>query len=516
MNYNLALPFAESAQKYAARPAIWADGHQFTYAQARNEVLRLTNWMCRDGLQPKRVGILASRSSDACFGILAATWVGASYFPINLSLPEAGIIGIVQRSALDVLVADATGSKMLTGNVLAACPAKVVARRNCVPSTAGSRIVDFDELPSASKQIELAEVEKDDPGYVIYTSGSTGIPKGVVYPAGGVDQFWRALDEKYALKETDRAAETSATSFDISVYNMFATWRAGACLHIIPPNQVMAPAKFIQKHELTIWYSVPSIAAFMARLGLLKPGAFPTLRQSFFAGEPLPISIAEAWGTAAPNSTISNMYGPTEAQACLGEDYVPGCAVTRDCVAIGWPYTGTKAAIASPELKWLPDGENGELLLGGLQLALGYLDDEEKTRRSYVMVDGERWYRTGDLCYRDGSTGVFHYMGRIDHQVKVLGYRVELGEIETHLREVTGCNTVAAVAWPLVGSSATGVVAFHCAPDVSREFVRDEMKKRVPDYMVPQRIHYMNELPLGSTGKTDRQALLRMLEGGQL
>jgi acyl-CoA synthetase (AMP-forming)/AMP-acid ligase II len=100
--------------------------------------------------------------------------------------------------------------------------------------------------------------------------------------------------------------------------------------------------------------------------------------------------------------------------------------------------------------------------------------------------------------------------------VKILGYRVELGEIESHLREVTDCNTVAAVAWPLVDGSATGVVAFHCAPGITREAVREEMKKRVPDYMVPQRVHYLDDLPLGSTGKIDRKALVRMLDEGQL
>jgi len=131
------------------------------------------------------------------------------------------------------------------------------------------------------------------------------------------------------------------------------------------------------------------------------------------------------------------------------------------------------------------------------------------------MIDGERWYRTGDLSHIDRN-GVIHYLGRIDHQVKVLGYRVELGEIESHLREVTGCNIVAAVAWPLVDSSATGVTAFHCALGITREVIREEMKKRVPDYMVPVRVYCLDDLPLGSTGKTDRNALVRMLDEGKL
>jgi acyl-CoA synthetase (AMP-forming)/AMP-acid ligase II len=127
------------------------------------------------------------------------------------------------------------------------------------------------------------------------------------------------------------------------------------------------------------------------------------------------------------------------------------------------------------------------------------------------MLAGQRWYRTGDLAYQD-STGTFHHLGRIDNQVKILGNRVELEEIEAHLREVVGTDLVAAVAWPVADLRATGVVAFHCNPGVTRDEVRDGMKKRVPDYMVPQRVHQLGALPLGSSGKIDRKALIRMLD----
>ncbi len=147
-NYNLASPFYKSACRFPERLAIWADGRQFSYRDVLQEVVRVAGWMCRHGAQPKRVGILASRSSDACIGILAAAWTGAAYFPINLSLPEAGVIAILNRSGLDALVADETGW-MLSANLLEACPSKVLARRAHVPAPAGSRIVDFDELPGA-------------------------------------------------------------------------------------------------------------------------------------------------------------------------------------------------------------------------------------------------------------------------------------------------------------------------------------------------------------------------------
>jgi amino acid adenylation domain-containing protein len=510
-NFNLALPFYESTRRNPGKLGLWADGKEYSYAEMLEEVLRIANWLCSRGATPKRVGILASRSADACIGILATTWVGAAYVPINLALPEAGLIGILNRSGLDALIADSTGSKILSARVLDACPTKVLARQEHIPYATTSSTTDYHELPSAVSFMEPVFLDHAAPGYMIYTSGSTGVPKAVAIPVGAVDHFFRALDIKYPLTENDRAAETSPTSGDISVYNMFSTWRVGASLHIIPESQVMAPAKFIQEHGITTWYSVPSIAALMAKMNFLRPGAFPSLRQTLFCGEPLLSITAAAWQAAAPFSTVTNMYGPTEATVmCLGEDYGPDCAVTRDWVAIGRPYPGMKAAIATPELLWVADGESGELLLSGPQLALGYVDNEEKTRSSFVDIDDERWYRTGDLAYKD-SNGVFHFLGRIDHQVKVLGYRIELGEVEFHLRDVSGCDSVAAVAWPQYGGSASGIVAFLGGFAGPTSHIKAAMQQRLPNYMVPSRFLVLPELPLNSNRKVDRKQLLDFL-----
>jgi D-alanine--poly(phosphoribitol) ligase subunit 1 len=511
-NYNLAKPFSDTARQYPDRIALVVDGRKLTYAEALKEVGRIVHWMRTSGHAPKRVGILAARGLEAYIGILASAWVGAAYVPIDIALPSFALIGILKRSGLDVLITDSAGSEKISEDVLAASPQRVLIHQRDLPVAANRPVTDFDELQRVEDPGEPAFMVAGEPGYMMYTSGSTGVPKAVIVTVGGVDHLLWTLSYDYPVREEDRVAGTSPISFDASVYDMFSAWQVGAALYIIPVNISLAPAKFLQENEITIWFSAPSIAAQMARMGLLKPGSFPSLHRSLFSGEALPRVVAEAWQAAAPNSKVVNLWGATEISVMgIGQDYSPDCHLTGDFIAIGRPYRGVKTAIADENLKLLSNASKGELLLGGPQLALGYLDDEEKTRRAFIEIEGEKWYRTGDLALRDAN-GILHYLGRIDHQVKVLGgARVELGEIESHLRAVTGCESVAAVAWPMQGGVALGIVGFIGGFNGKATEVRNALKERLPANMVPSRIQLMPEIPLNSNGKVDRKVLIAFL-----
>ena len=223
---------------------------------------------------------------------------------------------------------------------------------------------------------------------------------------------------------------------------------------------------------------------------------------------------SQAWRIAAPSSFVDNFYGPTEVTVdCMAQRLEDPPNVTRDrgTLAIGTPFPGIRAGIVDANLNFLPHGQEGELVVSGRQVARGYFQDPELTAARFPMIEGRRWCRTGDLAFEDAS-GTFHHLGRIDNQVKILGNRVELEEVEAHLREIVGTDSVAAVAWPLADGRATGIVAFHCAPGMTRDKVREEMKLRVPDYMIPKRVHFLYALPLGSSGKIDRKALTRLLD----
>ena len=515
MNYNLAQPFYESAHRYPDRAAIHAHEGELSYRDVLGRVRSVAAWLRDQGTAPKRVGILASRSAEACIGILAAAWIGAAYVPINLSFPETALIAVLKRSGLDALIADKEGSRLLTAEAMSACPQIVLARRTGGPGSSSHRIfTEYSDLNASSAATEPEQVDKDAPGYILYTSGSTGDPKGVIVSAGAVEHLLRVLDSSYALRAEDRLAETAATSFDISVYNMFAAWRAGASLHILSSKQIMAPANFIREHQITVWLSVPSVATLMSRMKQLRRGLFPSLRQTFFCGEPLLGSIAAEWQKAAPHSTVTNMYGPTEATVmCTGEHFGPSTTGTRDIVPIGRPFVGMKAAVATPDLQWAASETPGELLLAGPQLALGYLDDPEKTRSRFIYIDGERWYRTGDLVQQDAD-GLLHFLGRLDNQIKVRGYRVELEEIEFHLRSVTRCESVA-VPWPVQDGTPWGIVAFLAGFNGATAEVKESLKQRLPAYLVPMHIRTLPRLPMNTNGKVDRKALMELAASDQ-
>lgn len=517
MDYNLARRFYENACSHPEKLALIADGKSFTYHQLLKKVISIVTWlMSADDRSPERIGILGSRSAEACAGILAAAWVGAGYVSLNLKQPQSALIEILQRTDLSAVIADHTGSRMLNDSVLSSAPPKVLAVADTLPSSATSRVTFWDNLSEVRSSTEPVARKQDDLAYILFTSGSTGKPKGVMVPTGAVDALLRAMEQQFPVSSDDHFAETTEISFDLSVYNMFATWRAGASLHIVPATQALAPAKFIRDHAITVWLSVPSIAVFMKKMGLLTPQAFPNMRLSFFAGEPLLESVARHWQEACPKATIANLYGPTEATVVvIGEVFGPNCSRTRDCIAIGKPFPGVSAGVIDADGKVLPPGAAGELVLAGSQLALGYFRDVEQTAARFLSLRGQTWYRTGDLCTQD-TNGTFHYWGRIDNQVKITGYRVELEDVESHLREVADCDAVAAVPWPIRDGTAHGIIAFMVPNGVSESQIKLRMQARVPSYMVPTRVHFLPEIPRNSSGKVNRNVLLEMIELGDV
>jgi non-ribosomal peptide synthetase component F len=276
----------------------------------------------------------------------------------------------------------------------------------------------------------------------------------------------------------------------------------------------MNAVKFARTAKLTVWNSVPSLVGMLQQIKALQPGCLPDLRITVFGGEALPQSTALQWQDAAPNTGIFNLYGPTEATVfCLAQVFSCDTQITagRGVVAIGTALGGCEAMVVDSNGTAVPDGMQGELAIGGVQLAQGYLGEPNLTIQKFPLLNGKRWYLTGDFAVRDPS-GVFHCLGRIDNQVKVSGYRIELEEIDAALRLVSGRDLVGTVAWPIVDGAAKGIIGFIAGSPMDQTELTLGLKQKLPPYMVPNRVIALENIPLNSSGKVDRRALAELLK----
>jgi D-alanine--poly(phosphoribitol) ligase subunit 1 len=526
MNFNLASGFYASSLRFPDNIALSLDTRNFSYLYIHKLVQPVSDWLRRNlQVAVPRVGILASRSLSTYLGILGTCWAGGTYVPISTKLPEDRLIQLLGLIRAEALIVDSDGLRLLSKRVLSHSPRLILA-----PEVAAAVEMQSDEntrivvqgrggLSTFDPEDFPVPVGPEDLGYIEFTSGTTGVPKGVMISARAVSHFIDSMHARYALEPTDRVAGMTEITFDLSVFDMFATWNCGAALLVVPATQLIAPAGFIQRQNATVVFTVPSVAGSMKRMKMLIPGAMASLRYSLFAGEPLPVLSVELWMQAAPNSVVDDLYGPTEATVvCTGQRFAgpEDATPNRGVVAIGKPFPGMEVAIVDPALHALPDGEHGELLLAGPQLSSGYFDAEDLTRASFPVLRGKRWYRTGDLAYRDLS-GVFHHLGRIDNQVKVRGLRVELEEVEAYLREIYLTDSVAAVAWPMDHGSANGIVAFVCGQfGVDDPDIRSRIKDRLPPFMIPSAVHRVDSLPLNANGKVNRKELVTLLDEGKV
>ncbi|MBC2775099.1 AMP-binding protein [Rhizobium sp. AQ_MP] len=514
-NFNLAAPFWACARVHPGSAALVVARREFTYDASAQKIARLAGYLA-PRLKQRRVGVLATRSLEGYVGVLGACMAGATYVPLNQKWPAERLVKLLGLLQLDALIVDRNGIGLLAPEVMAAAPEIIIGPEKAdMPATVDPRIVPLDALTDAPLAAPVM-VEPQHEAYIIFTSGTTGLPKGVVISAGSLASYLAQARSWTGLGSEDRVAEAHDLTFDLSVHNLFLTLESGAALHVMSALELSAPQHFIRSHGITAWMSVPTIVNMMRATGSLKPGVFETIRLSIFCGEPLPGATVEAWAVAAPNSAIENIYGPTECTVVMLRQTVgaelpltPG----RGVVAIGRPFSDGKIAILGPDLQPVAAGEPGEIALGGPQVGIGYFASPEQTADRFREIGGERWYLTGDLGMCDAE-GIYHHLGRTDNQVKVKGNRIELEEVEAHLRLAADSTVVAVVAWPFVDGSAAGLVGFVAGSRETAASIQTNMLRSLPRYMVPEVIHLKDALPVNINGKVDRRALRSLLEGG--
>jgi len=517
--------FRRSVAEFRDRPALWVAGEELTYAELDQRAGRLAAALRGlDRTSKQTAAFLAYRSATAYASVLGILGAGKAYVPLNPTFPLRRTKTMLEFSGADLLIVGQEGIDQLqelleefSRPMTAICPD--AATKSDLPSIDSPHtVLALEDCPPTLAADEFEPPSPTDMAYLLFTSGSTGTPKGVPVSHGNVVNYLDYVLKRYEIVPDDRFSQTFDMTFDLSVHDMFLCFAGGACLYCLPHRSVMAPASFINKHGLTVWFSVPSVVAFMQRMRMLKPGAFPSLRLSLFCGEPLLASQADAWQKAAQNSAVENLYGPTEATIAIAHyrwqpdderrEFVNGV------VPIGNPFSSQKTAIVDTQRHPVAPGTPGELCLSGSQVTSGYLNNPEKTEQQFVQLPavGEgKWYRTGDLA-RQQDDGTLVYLGRIDHQVQICGHRVELQEVDCALREASGEQNAVSVAWPVEDGRADGVYGFLCCNgSLEKQPILDQLRQQLPEYMCPRDVFAVREMPLNANGKVDRKALAQQV-----
>ena len=506
--------FSQTRRAHGGRPALAFSERTLTYEDLGASADRIAATLKATASESESLtAVFAHRTETAYAGILGVLGSGRGYVPLNPAFPPTRTQAMVRDSGVRTIVAGREALPLLDDVLEGEKGFTILVPEGPPPELSGHTVVSSDEIAAATPVLHHLP-RPSDIAYLLFTSGSTGRPKGVGVTQENIDAYLDYVIPTYEVVPDDRCSQMFELTFDVSVHDLFVTWSAGACLCVPPKGATMAPGRYINSQQLTIWFSVPSVAMIMSRMRALRANTLPTLRASLFAGEALPAALANEWAAAAPSSTVENLYGPTEATITITAYRWTAGEQDDGFVPMGEPYPKHRVAVVDREGNEVADDEAGELCLAGPQVAPGYFRDPERTASVFKTLPGEGdtiWYCTGDLVERDSKRGLL-YRGRIDDQVQIMGFRVELQEVDLALRAAIGTSLAMAVSHP-PGPAAQTVYAFAVEADIDEATALERCRAALPPYMVPRRIFFRPDLPMNSNGKIDRKALRAILEG---
>jgi nonribosomal peptide synthetase DhbF len=484
---------AQRALNCPGTPAVCADGLTLTYSELEHRARTLAYRLRERGVAPERlVGVLLPRGAALPLALLGVWMAGGGYLPLDPGYPADRIRGILEDAGPQLVITDEQTTHLLPPEM---------------PQLVLDPAVPDGELPAETAPTTVrTPVDPDHTAYVIFTSGSTGRPKGVVVAHRGIDVVIAAMRQVFDLGGDDRVLLHLSPGFDASIFEMLLAFSAGAALYVPSAGRSLGAelADYLRAHRITVATLSPSL---LATIPTVQSTALRTL---IVGGEALRATLVRRW--SAPNRQLYNVYGPTEA-TIWSTVWQVGADVLEP-VPIGDGLAGVRTSVRNESGIAVPDGEPGELCVGGAVLARGYLNRPGLTAVRFVPDPdhpGRRLYRTGDLCRRRPD-GRFEFLGRTDRQVKVRGYRIEPDEIETVLAAHPAIAHVAVVSrsgnpGQPERSELAAYLQFHAGQRLSPAELRAHAATVLPDYMLPASWSVLDCLPLGPNGKVDRAAL---------
>lgn len=489
-------PFNAQATANPRRIALMQRDHELTYGELQQMAWQLAHELQRRGVTSNSlVGVRLDRGFYQVAATLAITFAGAAYLPLSTSWPEKRCATVLKEGGVKILLSE--------------CP---VIEAEQVDYIAPSLFFLSNPLKVT---LPSCLATSNDLAYVIFTSGSTGRPKGVVIQHKAALNTLHDVNQHFSVNENDSILGVSSLTFDLSVYDLHGMLAAGGRLVIPEEGKAQDPAhwaELLEKHGITMWNSVPALMQLLIDHLERYPGIdASSLRVSLMSGDWIPVSLPDRMRARIPGIRPISLGGATEASIWSISYPIGEVDPTWKSIPYGRPMANQHFYVLSEGGEPCPIGSPGYLYIGGVGLAKGYWGDPDKTASSFVNhpLTGTPLYKTGDLGRYMNEEGLIEFLGRSDFQVKVNGYRVELGEIEVVLCQCP--NVRDAIVISRKGKKAeNSLVAFLStySGELDQEGLTAYLKDRLPDYMVPQSMVYVQTMPVNANGKVDREALL--------
>lgn len=509
--YNVGSAFADVADRYGERPALrYPGGRIVTYASLNRHANRLASLLHARGLRKRDViGIVHTKTLMCYAAMIAALKLGVTYVNIDDQNPKARLQHIFSTAQPKLVLAEGTYENVENATSFIGASLLNVAHTTFIS--------EFESFGGDQHDWPARGVTGTDPAYIMYTSGSTGVPKGALMSHANVLNFARWCAARFQITADDVLTNVNPMYFDNSVFDFYGGLLNGASIAPVTRESLAEPARAVSEIEeagCTTWFSVPSLLIYLTTMRLLTPDRLSNVRQFVFGGEGYPKpELRKLFSTFGRRSRLVNVYGPTECTCICSAWDVTGAdlADSEGLVTLGAIAENFSALVLQDGHVSNP-GETGELCLVGPQVGLGYVNDADRTQRSFVQnpCNGawrEIMYRTGDLVRLDKDGRKLHFVGRADNQIKHMGYRIELEEIEAALNQIHGVIQ-AAVVQKAARAGIKILVGYVAADgDITEDHLRCELEKLLPGYMIPQRFEVRQQLPKNANGKVDRVAL---------
>jgi amino acid adenylation domain-containing protein len=487
--------FKASVQTNPSATAIIEKDRKLSYKDLFDMSCKYGDLLAKNGIvKGTVVGIHMERSADYIAGMLAIWSLGAIYVPLDTKQPISRLEYMINQAGI-----------------------KGVFTMGKSPFSSDVECYNILDHQQGDLNDSSYEPDGDDTAYIIFTSGSTGTPKGVIIEHRSFLNHLEIMIEDLKLSENDVIAQTAPVSFDISVWQLICGLMIGASIVVVDQNDLIDPDnayEIITQNSVTVLEIVPSLLSGYLTAEDSNPALHGKLESVHVitTGEAISNSIVKQWITHYPNQPLLNAYGPAEASDDTHFfDITSSSADSVHSVPIGRPLLNIQTYIVNQDVQLCPQGVIGEICIGGIAVAKGYVGDKELTAKSFILNPfssdgGSRLYRTGDYG-RWRNDGLLEYHGRRDHQVKVRGQRLELGEVEEKLKELVDIKDAAVVAEKSPsGTRLRGYVVLYMPRDDIAD-IKQRLRSLLPDYMIPQNLESIDNLPRSANGKLDRKAL---------